>query len=176
MLAVVIAGCGPLTRPMVQRLSEEDQAKVDEVWKNIFTPTDRTDHTLLLDIMLHYQLFQLGVDRLSLTSEKRFDGGTAIMAVRYDREHPELDAFTFHCVDAKGRLIRQERYTREEVDARMTFFWAAPRCETTTAPASDQQLEDGCTAQEREREREVEARLQEIAAATQPAVQVKSAE
>ena len=43
-IVMVGAGCGPVTVPMVQRLPEDGQRQVDEIWQNMLTPPDRLDH------------------------------------------------------------------------------------------------------------------------------------
>lgn len=115
-LAVVSAGCGPMTQPMVQRLPEEAQHQVDDVWDNLLQPPDRLDRTTLLDALTLYQLFQVGIDRLNMTSEKDVLGGRVVMTVRFDRAHPCLDEFTVTYVNRHGREVRRERYSREEVE------------------------------------------------------------
>ena len=99
-VCLFVVGChGPLTKPMVDRLDEETQQKVDDAWLNMFTPPDRLDRTLLLDVILSGQLHQYGVDYLRLVSEKHVGDGLVVMEVRYDREDPAFDEFSVSYVD-----------------------------------------------------------------------------
>src|SRR6266571_3507808 len=67
------AGCGPMISPLTVRLDADQQKMVDGMWNNMLTPTDRLDRELLLDVLCQSWLFQIGVDRLHLTSEKGYD-------------------------------------------------------------------------------------------------------
>lgn len=156
---LVLAGCGPMTKPMVTRLPDESQKQVDSSWDNMLRPPNRLDRILLLDTILGYQLWQLGIDRLDLTSEKRYADGWIRMEVRFDREHPELDEFALTVLDKTGKQLRRERYSQEEVDERFQFL--AGVCEAR----------EGETPEDASRRTAIErrARKEEIAAATQPA-------
>jgi hypothetical protein len=144
---------------MVTRLPEEQQKEVDSAWDNMLRPPDRLDRVLLLDTILSSQLWQLGIDRLDLTSEKRYADGWIRMEVRFDREHPELDEFALTLLDKTGRQLRRERYTREEVDERFAFL--AGGCDVMEGETPEEASRR--TAFERRKRKE------EIAAATQPA-------
>src|SRR5215510_5025931 len=92
-LVVSLTGCGPMTKPMVDRLDKDQQQAVDQVWDNLLTPVDRVNRTVLLDAIVHYNIFQLGVDRLHLAAEKETKAGLVVMQVRFDRTRPEWDEF-----------------------------------------------------------------------------------
>ena len=160
----VVAGCGPLSRPMVHRLEDKQQRTVDEVWNNILTPTDRLDRTLLLDIILDRRLHEMGVDRLEFVSEKHVGDGLVRMEVHFERERPENDAFVFTCFDAAGHQVRQERYTREEVQDRIDFLYG-PMIVREGKEAKPRGGRKKKLASKAERE----ARRAEMTAATQPA-------
>lgn len=123
-ICLFVVGCrGPLTKPMVDRLGEETQQKVDDAWANMFAPPDRLDRILMLDVILSGQLHQFGVDYLRLVSEKHVGEGLVVMEVRYDREDPMFDEFTVAYLDREGYEVRRERFTREEVEERIDFLF-----------------------------------------------------
>ncbi len=136
------AGCaGPLTQPLVWRLDLERQAKVNEVWEDMFATPDRLDRTLLLDVLLVSRLFQRGVDHLHMVSEKQVGDGLVVMVVQFDREVPENDSFTVTYLDPDGMEVRQECFTRDEVVDRMEFLFTP--IELIAARDSDGQPIDG---------------------------------
>ena len=111
-----LGGCGPLSRPMVPRPDAEGQKKIDESWERALAPVGRLDHQALLDVFVTSQAYELGVDRLTFRSEKRFSGGKVVMEVVYDREEPAKDRFSVTVHGPTGELLREERYGREEVE------------------------------------------------------------
>ncbi|MCZ6698078.1 MAG: hypothetical protein O7D94_04010 [Planctomycetota bacterium] len=176
-ISAVIAtvGCGPLTAPMVARLGPEQQAEADAAWQNMFDPPNRLDRTLLLDVLIKYQMYQSGVDRLSLTSEKDVSSGRVVMAVSYDRNKPEFDAFTMSYYGNDGRQIRREVYTREDVERRMEFLCreTLDHIRATNASEPSNQADDTASSTipdtVDESNRIHSARLKRIRAATRPA-------
>jgi len=123
---IVVFGCrGPLNAPMVTRLSPEEQQQVDDTWRNMLTPVDRLDRTLLLDVLLTSDFYQLGVDRLDMTALKRVPPYRVIMEIHCDRDAPPFDAFTVAGLDADGREVRRERYSREDVEGRVSHMHLA---------------------------------------------------
>lgn len=162
-----LVGCGPITKPMVDRLPEEQQQVVDATWDNMFTPPERLDRILLLDVLIVNQMHQYGVDRLELRSEKRVCNGRVIMTIRFDRADPAFDEFTISYLDEQGRERRRERYSTQEINARIELLYPGMYVLTTRPEGTA----DKAAARERARarRREAEARLAEIAAATQPA-------
>lgn len=118
-LLVSLTGCGPLMFPMVERLSDKDQAQVDDAWKNMFDPPDRLGRELLLDVLIHMNLYQHGIDRLTLVSEKEVGDARVVMSIRFDRTHPGFDEFVISYVDAHGQELRRERYTTGEIEERL---------------------------------------------------------
>lgn len=160
-VGILIAGChGPLTKPMVDRLDDETQKKVDDAWVNMFSPPDRLERTLLLDCVLCSQLHQFGVDRLQLVSEKDVKDGRVVMEVRFDREAPEFDEFTMTYLDGGGHEVRRERFARDEIQDRVEFLLSAE----AVTDEMDTELREGIEQRTAERE----ARLAEIRAALGP--------
>ena len=160
-ICLLPVGChGPLTKPMVDRLDEETQEKVDDAWLNMFTPSDRLDRTLLLDVILSGQLHQYGVDYLRLISEKHVGDGLVVMEVRYDREDPAFDEFSVSYVGAEGYETRRERFTREEVEEEIRFLFASEEV------TDDMDADTRAAVELRIAERE--ARMEEIQAVLTP--------
>jgi hypothetical protein len=157
-LLLILGGCGPLTQPMVERLPPEEQKHVDDAWQNMFSPPDRLDRTLLLDVLITQQAHQRGVDRLDLVSEKCVGKGRAVMTVRFDRQHPEFDEFTIAYLDDQGRELRRERYSSAEIQERIHLLFRPSIPESQ--PVDWQRYE--------EQEKLRQARMNEIEAATQP--------
>lgn len=125
-VAILVAGCGPMILPMSVKLDEKQQKKYDEFWEQAVKPPDRLSRQELLDAVGVTSAFQLGVDRLSFRSEKWFSKGVVIMVVQCDRFTPENDRFDISIVDHRGRIIRYERYTREDVERTCKELWGAP--------------------------------------------------
>lgn len=152
---------------MVPRLAKEEQERVDSSWNNMFSPPGRLNRVLLLETILAHGFHQVGVDRLQLVSEKRLADGMVVMEVYFDRERPAFDTFTVTLYDAKGVERRRERYTREEVEH---------RCEALGRMATIAHVRADEVDAERREEFEKQQvwcvrRLEQIAAATQPAAQ-----
>lgn len=123
-LLVLAVGCqGPLTKPMIDRLDDESQAKIDEVWDNMVTPPNRVDRTLLLDVLLSAQLYQHGVDSLRFVSEKDVGENLVVMEIRFDREDPQFDEFSVTVIDPKGREVRRERYGRDDINKEINLLF-----------------------------------------------------
>lgn len=169
----LVAGCGPTTYPMIDRLSEEDQKQVDTSWVNMFSPPDRLERTLLLDVLLANQFHQRGVDRATMVSEKEVGTQQAVMTMRFDRKNPAFDEFTIALVDGQGRECRRERYTANEIRVRLHFL--GQHIHALSAASEDS---DGMTPRDRLKRarlqealaQDYEIRILEMQAATQPAV------
>jgi hypothetical protein len=159
-------GCGRVMPvPMVDRLEPEKQFEVDVAWHNMLTPPDRLDRTLLLDVLLLHQFHAHGVDRLRLTSEKWLVGGVVVMEVVFERDDPARDAFWVTYQDDSGNVLRQERYSRVDIEERLEFAFGDGLI------IGDEDEEDPeIEALRAQRAAEREARMEEIQAATQPAV------
>lgn len=159
----VVAGCGQLLSvPMVERLEPEEQVQVDSSWQNMFSPPERLDRTLLLDVIVSGHMHERGVDHLRLTSEKWLDEGVIVMEVRFDRSEPALDEFSVRFVDNSGIERRRERFSREDIEERI----ALRRQSVAGFVEGDDELE----AEQARRAAAFQARMTEIRAATQPAV------
>src|SRR5262249_60292808 len=67
-----------------------------------------------------------GVDTFSLRATKRFAGGIVVMEVAFDRAKPDDDRFEVSVYDEAGRLLRQERYGRKDVEATYDALFVNP--------------------------------------------------
>ena len=115
-LFALTVGCGPMQTPLPTRLDDEGQKSVNDAWEKVLERVDRYDNQALLDMLIVTQAYQTGVDKLELRSEKRFSGGIVIMEIRYDRSAPKEDRFEVKVVDAAGKVLREERYEREQIE------------------------------------------------------------
>ena len=115
-LSLALAGCGPMKTPLPQRLEPEVQKDVDTSWNKAFSPVGRFDHQELLDIMVGFQAYQLGVDTLTFRSEKTIASGKVVMEVHYERTKPDADRFDVTLLDLAGKLVQTERFTRTEIE------------------------------------------------------------
>ena len=159
LLAIVLTGCGPMFLPATVPLSAEEQKQVDSMWDNLLSPVGRVNRQTLLDTILVYWLFQSGVDRLHMTSEKYFAHGKAVMEIDCDRPNPQTDQFSITVLDDRGRTIRRERYSRADIEkAAADLSVAGP----TTQPFRE-------TTEQRQHRQEQERRMRAVVAATQPA-------
>lgn len=195
-LVTCLAGCGPLFVPMLPKLAPEDQRTVDSMWDNLLTPVQRVDRVTLLDANVAYWMYAIGVDRMRMTSEKHFAGGTAVMEIDCDRANPDVDQFTITVLDERGQTIRRERYTRAEVEesarilrglpnigptelrsikieAQATVQVGEPTTQPSTRPATEPATQPATAPVEAPEQRqfrlESERRQAAAAAATQPA-------
>jgi hypothetical protein len=109
-------GCGPMQMPMPVRLDANAQKNIDQTWDKALTPVGRFDHQGLLDFFLLTQAYQAGVDKLTFRSEKKVALGMVVMEIEYDRLKPDEDRFEAKLYDPAGNLLRQERYSRQEVE------------------------------------------------------------
>jgi hypothetical protein len=192
-LALSASGCGPMFLPMLTRLAPDDQKKFDEMWSNMLTPVNRVDHQTLLDTVIVYFMFQLGVDRLHMVTEKNLANGKVVMDIDCDRVSPESDQFTITVLDDHGHTLRRERYSRKDVEESAQALTNIPRTlslmqqaantspatEPTTAPASRPSsttqttlpaTQEAETSEQRKRRLDYQHRIEAVQAATQPAV------
>ena len=159
-LALCVGRRGPLTFPAVQRLSPDEQAEVDRDWNNMLKPTYRLDRGLLLDVVIFYQLHQVGVDRLHLESQKEYAEGPVVMTIDYVRANdPATDRLTLEVKDHAGKSMRKETYSGAEV---LSQFHDMNTVATTRPDGKP--TEDAVA-----REEWLVARMHQITAATQPA-------
>lgn len=114
MAAAALTACGPMVSPMVPRLSDEEQKVADQEWHNLVTPPDRLDRDVLYCALTMFQLYQLGVDRADFHSEKRVGDMRVVMDVRYLKDVPNADAFYITIYDLDGKVLRSERYSRDD--------------------------------------------------------------
>lgn len=116
LLLLLLTGCGPMQKPMVNRLDTSAQKDFDDAWNKAAYPVERLNHQQWLDLIVGVQLFQIGVDRLSFHSEKQLTDGHVEMEVTFDRAHPEQDRFTVKFFNQTGKFSRQLHYNRDEVE------------------------------------------------------------
>lgn len=164
LVLVIIGACGPMTKPMVDRLEDKHQAAVDEAWENMLSPVDRLDRMLLLDTVIASGMFQLGVDRLHLVSEKALSAGVVCMEILYDRDDLDSAVFSIAYADPTGRVLRREEYGRDEVNDRFELLsgLAEARCDPDETVEARRERRAALAAERK-------ARMEEIRAATHPA-------
>jgi hypothetical protein len=175
-LSLCASSCGPMFLPMSTRLDPEDQHQIDSMWDNILTPVKRVGHDTLLDTLLVYWLYQIGVDRLHLVSEKYLARGKVVMEADCDRASPDTDQFTITVFDNRGRTLRRERYARHEIEQHAKALWEfdpnsivkgfQPSAEHSTTPPTTEPM-IAATPEQAKLERD--RRLKAIEAATRPA-------
>jgi hypothetical protein len=118
--------------PMPVRLGDDSQKDLDQSWNKALTPIERFDHPALLDAFLLTQAYQVGVDKLTFRSEKKVAMGRVVMEIEYDRLKPDEDRFEVKIYDLVGKLLREERYGRKEVeDANHDLFVREKHLEIT---------------------------------------------
>jgi hypothetical protein len=123
-LALLASSCGPLPAPVLpDRLDNEQQKRVDEAWEKALAADPPPDSQALLDALLLSQAYQGGVDRLHFRSEKDFSGGVVVMEVEYDRRAPAKDRFEVRVIDRGRKVLRRERYNREQIDQTGLELW-----------------------------------------------------
>src|SRR4051812_30973625 len=105
----LVAGCGPMKTPLPIRFDDDAQQKAEVKWNEAFTPAGRLDRQSLLDAFLVTQAYQVGVDRLTLRSEKKLVHGRVEMEINFERLKPENDCFEVRVWDDFGQVVRQER-------------------------------------------------------------------
>ena len=169
LIFVVLAGCGPMARPMVVRIEEKDQVQINEAWENMLSPPGQLDRILLLDTVMAYQLYQVGTDRVYFGSDKHLRDGVVTMEVFFDRRSPESDRFTIRYVNSNGQQQRYETYTRQQVDDRFEFLFPALAERRDTGEDTAELSKEECEARVAELAAQRETRRREIEAATQPA-------
>jgi hypothetical protein len=115
-LCCAAVGCGPMTRPLPERLTDNDQKQVDAAWDAALAPVSKHDRQTWLDVMVGAYAYQAGVDQFEFRSVKRWAGGTVVMEAKFDRATPADDRFVITVNDPAGKPLRVERYTREDVE------------------------------------------------------------
>jgi hypothetical protein len=124
-LAGIMASCGPLSTPMVDRPSENDQKQLDTAWDRALSPIGKLNRQEWLDLFVGAQAYQAGVDKLHMRSEKAFSGGSIVMEVHYDRESPGEDGFEVSVFDEAGKLVRNEKFSRQDVETTRRDLFSA---------------------------------------------------
>lgn len=114
-VVITVAGCGPLSVPMATRPNAERQEKIDRAWDRALSPVSKLTRQEWLDLFVGAQAYQYGVDKLHLRSEKAFSDGRVVMEVSYDRARPQADRFEVRVYNDKGKLLREEKFTRQDV-------------------------------------------------------------
>ena len=133
--ALALVGCGPPSSPMPARLGDESQKKIDEAWDRAMTPPSKLARADVLDALLGTRAYELGVDTFAMRSEKRFAGGKVVMEIAFDCSRPADDRFEVSVFDTAGKLLRQERYGRDEVEeAHAALFVNPPHPKADNVP------------------------------------------
>src|SRR5687767_5411722 len=114
--ALIVVGCGPVARPLPQRLSVDEQKQIDDHWNDALSPVEKHDRQTWLDVFVATQAYQVGVETLDLRSEKKWAGGRVVMEIHFDRTKPADDRFEVTVYDFVGKVLRRERYGREELE------------------------------------------------------------
>lgn len=109
------AGCGPLSRPIPERLHPDDQKDVDASWDRALAPVNKHDRQTWLDVFVLAYAHEHGIDRLTFRSEKEYAEGKVVMEVFFDRAKPDDDRFVVTVLDPAGKAVRTERYSRDDV-------------------------------------------------------------
>jgi hypothetical protein len=123
--SIALVGCGPMpTGPMPPRLDADQQKQFDDGWEKALTPVDNLDRQTMLDALTITQGFQVGVDRLSFRSEKKFSGGNVVMEIEFERAVPAKDRFQITILDKSGAELRKLTYGRQEVETAFNDFYA----------------------------------------------------
>jgi hypothetical protein len=153
-------------------------------WNNMLTPVNRVDHQTLLDTLVMYWMYQMGVDRLHLVSEKYLRQGKAVMEIDCDRANPLADQFTVTVLDDHGRTLRRERYSRTEVEQSVEILSNGPQVSmvltsgpaketathSTTRPSTAVPTTEEVESPQQKRQRlERDRRIKAVEASTQPA-------
>lgn len=120
---LVLGGCtGLAVKPMPERLAAQQQQAYDYGWQHLTTEQSEVDRTALLDTILVGQLWHQGVDRLQLRSEKQVGDVLVVMETDFDRADPDGDVFVVTFYDAQQRMLRQEAFASEEMDAAVALY------------------------------------------------------
>jgi hypothetical protein len=101
---------------MPPRLDAGGQKQIDDAWNQALTPLNNYDNQALLDLLVTTQAYQIGVDSLTFRSEKTVLIGKVVMEIAFDRAKPLEDRFTVTVSDKAGKVLRTERYGREQVE------------------------------------------------------------
>ncbi len=163
LLFMSVTGCSAIltSGPMPERLSPEEQARVDSSWNNAFNPPNRIDRTLLLDVLRTYQLYWHGIDRIDARIEKNLPQGRVVMSLHYDRRLADNESdFIVTAYDKIGNVLRTERYSRADIDERDWLY------QFGHPPGDDSKDREARLKAHQDR---VNLRMREIRTATQPA-------
>ncbi|QEL13811.1 hypothetical protein [Limnoglobus roseus] len=115
LVSLFVVGCGPMSRPIPERLNDVDQKSVNEAWNRALTPVGKHDRQTWLDVFVTAYAHEVGVDRLTFRSEKDLATGKVVMEVFFERAKPADDRFVVTVYDAAGKVVRTEKYNRDEV-------------------------------------------------------------
>lgn len=119
MTIALLPGCSILNgaSPLPARISDEEHVQLSEGWARFVSDPGSVDRTTLLDTILLTQSWHKGVDRLYLVAERDVGATRVITETQFERTRPELDTFTVRFIDRDGRLLREDVYGREAIDA-----------------------------------------------------------
>jgi len=157
-----LPACGLLPQPMVPRLSDDQQAQVDQLWVNVVTPPEHADRQTFLDVISVYSLYNAGLDTVRYHAEKRVGDRLITMDVNFDKDRPARDEFIVELYSRDGILLRRERYDRHDVEQSLPQLMS--RMPVVSEPKTDEEKK-----RKAEWEAEVERRKNAVEAATRPA-------
>lgn len=117
--SVLLPGCSILGggSPLPVRLSDQEQAEFSEGWARFVSNLGSVDRTTILDTILLTQSWYKGVDRLYLIAERDVGDTRVITETQFERTRPELDTFTVRFIAKDGRLLREDVYGRDAIEA-----------------------------------------------------------
>lgn len=123
LLACLNTGChGLSTKPMPERLSDEQQREYDYGWDQLVAQRSAAERETLLDALLLSQAWHAGVDRFQLVAEKDIGDITVVMESTFLRELPDEDTFTVTFLNPSGAVLRSETYAGVELDAAVSAY------------------------------------------------------
>ncbi len=67
---LLLGACGPLMRPMFERITPEAQAHVNTEWNNMLSTPDRLDRETLLEVIADAAALRTGITRGTFYAEK----------------------------------------------------------------------------------------------------------
>lgn len=120
---LAVSGCaGFAVKPIPDRLPDESQARVDAAWEHMISLDSELDRQSLLDAVLLHQLWHVGVDHVEFSAQKWVGDVLVVMESSFDLDNPEGDVFAVSYWSSDGRPLREEEYTREELEEVIDLF------------------------------------------------------
>jgi hypothetical protein len=110
-----LGGCAPES-PMPTRHEGGSQTLIDTAWNRALTPPDALPRQDLLDAIVGTDATKQGVDTYHMRSEKQTAVGLVRMEMTFHRARPTDDRLEITVTDNAGRVVRYERFSRQELD------------------------------------------------------------